>query len=217
VSTWAPKWQPDNVPDDFLAYFSTSVDDFLRIADQLACESLSAICTFPVGELSIDELVEPFAELCRRADGLRVDLEFVPIWGLPDLESAWRVVKEADAPNGGILFDFWHFFRSKPDVELLESIPTAKIHAVQACDAMLTRGEGRTQLQDCLEDRLPLGWGEFPVDDILRTLADKGALGRVGPEYFSSKMDGLSPSQVAENVDDTYWSRVGPLGVTRSQ
>ena len=34
-----------------------------------------------------------------------VHLEFMPISGVPDLETAWAIVSEADRPNGGLLFD----------------------------------------------------------------------------------------------------------------
>jgi sugar phosphate isomerase/epimerase len=136
------------VPDSYLPFFDTTVEDFLRLADDLGCESFSAICTFPTGALDVEQLVEPFAELCRRADGLRVDLEFVAIWGLPDLASAWRVVRDAGAANGGVLFDFWHFFRGASDLATLRCIPDEKIHAVQVCDARQRRSAGRSALQD---------------------------------------------------------------------
>jgi sugar phosphate isomerase/epimerase len=217
VCTWAPRWRPSDVPDEFMPLFDTPVEEFLQIADQLDCESFTAICTAPPNEVSVDELVEPFGDLCRRANGLRVDLEFIPIWGLPDLESAWRIVQETGAANGGILLDFWHFFRGTPDLELLKAIPSDKIHAVQVCDAMLARGVGRTDFEDTFFDRRPLGWGEFPIEEMLSVLAEKVPLANVGPEYLSSRMDGLSPSQVAEVVEETYWSRLRSLGMTPTE
>lgn len=213
---WAPEWRPDNVALDFMPFFEFTTDEFLRIAETLNCKSMTVLCSAPLGSVEPEQLMEPFADICRRADWLRVDLEFIPLWGLPDLAGAWEIVREVNAPNGGLMFDFWHFFRSTPDFELLKSIPAEKIHSVQACDALMTRGEGRTPLQDTLDDRLPLGWGEFRVDELFGLLADKGALNVVGPEYYSDKMAGLSPEQIAEVIDDTYWSRATPLGVTRS-
>lgn len=217
LATWAPEWEPDNVEKEFLPFFGMSVDEFLQCAEELECESFTAICTFPYGAVLIEELIESFAKLCRRAKGLRVDLEFVPLWGLRDLASAWKVVDAADAPNGGVMIDFWHFFRCNPDFDLLEQIPASKIHSVQACDARYQRAEGRTPLEDTLEDRLPLGEGEFPVDRILKVLAEKGALQRVGPEYFCKRLHRMSPAEIAEVVDKTYWTRVASFGVARAQ
>ncbi len=216
LSRWAPKWEPDNVAPEFLPFFALETVEFLRLAEELECESFTAICTFPYGAVSNQELVDAFAKLCRQASWLRVDLEFVPLWGLRDLATAWAVVREAEASNGGILLDFWHFFRCNPDFELLEQIPAEKIHAVQACDAKFKPDPGRTPLQDTLEDREPLGQGEFPFEKLLQVLARKGALARIGPEYFCKKLRGMSPEQLAQVVEETYWSRVSPLGVTRT-
>jgi len=207
LATWAPVWIPDNVPADWMPFFDTPVPDFLRMCDELGCESFTAICTAPRGSVATEEFIEPFHALCTQAaeHGLRVDLEFIPIWTLPDLESAWQVVRSADAPNGGIMFDFWHFFRSTADFDVLASIPAHRIHAVQACDALLHTRQGRTDLEDCLDDRLPLGQGEFDVPRVFECLRGMGALSNVGPEYFSSVMDGLTPRQVAEIIEETYW------------
>lgn len=216
IARWAPAWLPEEPTSKMVEALGTSVDDFFTIADELGCESLSAICSFPHGEVPIEQLIESFAELCRRADGRRVDLEFIPIWGLPDLRTAWRVVEGAGAANGGILLDFWHFFRSRSDLSLLRAIPAEKIHSVQACDAKLMRAAGRTDWEDIHEDRCPLGRGEFDFDELLAVLAEKDALRVVGPEYFSSEMVGLSPREVAEVVENTYWPHLEPYGVAPS-
>ena len=54
---------------------------------------------------------------------------------IPDLATAWDVVRAADRPNGGLMLDAWHYFRSEPDGELLRAIPGASILGVQLCDA----------------------------------------------------------------------------------
>lgn len=191
-----------------------SVGQFLDIAGALGAESITAICTAPAASVEIDQFADSFAELCERADGLRVDLEFIPNWALPDLETAWKIVRDVDAPNGGIMLDFWHFFRGNPDFDILECVPANKIHSVQVCDAMLSPAPGRSALEDMLEDRMPLGAGEFDVDDLLRALGRKGALGVVGPEYYSKQLQGFTAERIAAVVEDTYWSRLSPLGVT---
>lgn len=53
------------------------------------------------------------------------------------------------------------------------------------------------------------------MDRILEALARKGALNRVGPEYFCKTLRNLSPEQLAQVVEETYWSRVLPLGLER--
>ena len=57
---------------------------------------------FPAGALSEDVLIQRFARFCDAAGerGMRVELEFVPFWGIPTLELAYRIVRTADRPNG---------------------------------------------------------------------------------------------------------------------
>ncbi|MDR7188218.1 4-hydroxyphenylpyruvate dioxygenase [Microbacterium sp. BE35] len=217
LATWAPAWIPPHATDEMVAALGTGVDDFLRIADALECESFTAIGSFPHGGIHLDDLADSFARLCQLASGIRVDLEFIPVWGLPDLASAWSVVLAAGEANGGILLDFWHFFRSGSSLELLTSIPSDRIHSVQACDARMVQAAGRTDWEDLHEDRLPLGAGEFPVEALLSVLHEMDALQIVGPEYFSSQMRSLSAEGVAEVVQTTYWSAVTPFGVVPSR
>ena len=207
LARWTGAWRADNIPEKFLPFLDFETSTFLDMAVELGAESFSAICTGSAGAVSITEMTDDFADLCRRAAerGLRVDLEFIPIWGLKDLRSAWKIVREVNAPNGGIMFDFWHFMRGGPDFDLLRSIPPEKIHSVQVCDAEMTCGEGRTDLQDCLDDRVPVGEGVFPVERILDTLVEIDATQRIGPEYYSDRMEGLEPEEIAEVVARTYW------------
>ncbi|WP_396653150.1 sugar phosphate isomerase/epimerase family protein [Microbacterium sp. BE35] len=217
LATWAPAWRPPDATDDMVSALGTPVDGFLDIAETLGCESITAICSFSSGAVPLDEVTEAFTRLCERARGLRVDLEFIPIWGLPDLESAWQVVKDADQTNGGLLIDFWHFYRSHSSLSLLRSIPAEKIHSVQACDAALARRRGRSEWQDLLEDRTPLGQGQFPFGELLDALAQMDALSVAGPEYFSREMVGLTPAEVARVIDETYWPQLESRGVTSAR
>lgn len=217
LARWTGEWRAANIPDKFLPFLDFETATFLDMAAELGAESFSAICTGAEGAVSIAEMTDDFADLCRAAAerGLRVDLEFIPIWGLKDLGSAWRIVREVDAPNGGIMFDFWHFMRGGADFDLLKAIPGEKIHSVQVCDAQMTRGKGRTDIQDCLDDRRPVGDGVFPVERILAALVEIDATQRIGPEYYSDRMQGLTPEEIAEVVAKTYWPVIEALELGR--
>ena len=54
--------------------------------------------------------------------GLDVHLEFVPMTVVSDIAIAWDMVRNADRPNGGMLFDTWHFFRGTPDFGVLAQV-----------------------------------------------------------------------------------------------
>jgi len=197
---WATHWKPDNLdPSQFPPQlFGFTGDDFFRIAEALRVESMSAIVTCPASQVSVDQLIEGFAETCDRAAGLgmRCDLEFIPFWGMQDLRTAWNIVRAADRANSGIAFDFWHYFRGKPDPALLETIPGDKISTVQITDADAHLKSDRTMLDDNSFFRVPPGEGGLPIVDLLKQLDRIGGLNRPGPEIFSAEFDSLSADEI---------------------
>ena len=199
---WATHWRPDNLEGGqwIPHFFGYTGDDFFRMAEALKVDSMSAIVTCPAHQVSVDQLIEGFAETCDRAAGLglRCDLEFIPFWGMTDLETAWNIVKTADRPNSGICFDFWHYMRGRPDPALLDTIPGDKISTVQVADADATLKSGRSMLDDNTFFRVPPGEGGFPVVDLLKQLHRIGGLNRVGPEIFATEFDTLSADQIGE-------------------
>jgi sugar phosphate isomerase/epimerase len=202
LARWAPQWMPDNITEPiFLTFLLCDSDDFLRIAEALKITSMSAIATYPAGtEVPVDQLTEAFAKLCDRAAplGIRCALEFIPMWGLRDLNTAWSVVNGVGRANSGILFDFYHYLRGNPDDALLETIPAEKIFAVQVADADATINPNISLFQDCIFHRVPPGEGAFPVTRLLQILERKGALKRLGPETFSQAFDRMSGDEIAD-------------------
>ena len=199
---WATHWRPDNLDSGqwIPHFFGFTGDDFFRIAEALRVDSMSAIVTCPASQVSVDQLIEGYAETCDRAAGLglRCDLEFIPFWGLTDLETAWKIVKTVDRANSGICFDFWHYMRGKPDPALLDTIPGEKISTVQVADADAGLMPGRSMLDDNTFFRVPPGEGGFPVVDLLQQLHRIGGLNRVGPEIFATEFDTLSADQIGD-------------------
>ena len=140
-------------------------------------------------------MIDGFGRLCDRAErqGLWVDLEFMPFWGLPDLAGAWAIVDGVKRKNAGIMVDTWHFSKGNPDFELLRSLPGEPFVSVQVADAM-NRQRGATLFEDTVRYREFPGEGELPVIEILKILYEKGHLRQIGPEVFSDQADSLSPS-----------------------
>lgn len=201
---WIKNWRANNLdttkyPAGFRGF---AEDDFFRMAEALGVTSMSSIISCDAGNAGFDEMCEGLARTCDRAAdlGMRCDVEFIPLWGLPDLASAMKLLDAVDRPNSGIVFDFWHFFRGTPDFELLNSIPGDRIAWVQITDADAVLPEGRTLVEDALSHRLNPGEGGLPVVDLLRQLDRMGALHRVGPEIFSAKMDTLSADEITQTV-----------------
>jgi sugar phosphate isomerase/epimerase len=214
--TWARRWRPSNIGNEMpMAFFSFSVGDFMRIGEAIGAESITAITIAPAGSISVDELTEDFAALCDRAaeHGLRCDLEFIPLdWAIPDLATAWKIVKDAGKTNSALTIDFWHIVRSGSSLELLRSIPGEKISCVQITDGLESVPAHRSRFQDCLEDRMMPGTGAFPIAAILRTLQESGGLRRVGPELFSSTLDAMSAEEIGRTCREAQDTALALIG-----
>jgi sugar phosphate isomerase/epimerase len=217
LGRWAPQWMPDNITEQiYITFLGCDVDDFLRIGEALRVTSMTAIASYPAGtELPVDQLTEAFAKLCDRAAplGIRCDLEFIPMWGLRDLKTAWAVVKGADRKNSGILFDFYHYLRGNPDDALLETIPTERISAVQVADANAKINPNISLFQDCIFRRVPPGEGAFRVTPLLQLLEKKGALRRLGPETFSQLFDRMTGDQIADITVRSFKGALDRAGI----
>jgi 4-hydroxyphenylpyruvate dioxygenase len=152
LAKWVPDWQPSGVNEDVLAYFNRTPDEFFRIAEALRVDKVHLIGTFPEGRYATDFLVERYAAICDRAaeHGLRCTIEAIPMFGLKTIDSVWKIVVGANRPNGGIVFDTWHYIRGGRNDALLRSIPHGMIDSVQLADGTLELPAGRSMIEDCL-------------------------------------------------------------------
>jgi sugar phosphate isomerase/epimerase len=186
---WLPTWDPPpGFPAQLLDLLGAEEGEFLRAAVAVGATSMTVLEPFGT-RWPEDVAARSLALIARRAGdaGVRVNLEFIPFLGIPDLATAWRIVQASGVSSAGIVLDTWHYFRGAPDDELLATIPGDRIGAVQVCDAAR---EPRGGLEtDCLHHRLPAGDGEFPLERVLHVLSKTGGLNRVGPEIFSDAFD----------------------------
>jgi sugar phosphate isomerase/epimerase len=179
-------------------FAAVSADDALRVAEDLGVVSITAITT--PGEPALDPaLPEHFARLCDRAAGFgaQVQIEFIPFTPLATLRQAWDLVATVDRPNGGLLFDVWHFHRGEPDYDVLARVAGDKVFYVQLDDAPAT---AETDVRAETHRRLLPGDGELDLVRDLRALDAIGALRWVGPEVINP---GLAARPVAESAAAT--------------
>ena len=134
----------------------------------------------------IDEVIEGFAELCVRAGELTVGLEFMPYSGVPDLATAWAVLRGAGRANAGLLVDVWHWSRAGMTAADLMPIPAGRIIGIQLCDV----GEHPMEplRRESLHHRLPPGQGFGDVTGMLDALQDKGVHAPVSVEVISDEL-----------------------------
>jgi sugar phosphate isomerase/epimerase len=173
-----------------------TVDDSLRIVEAMGIGSINAIALRGSG-LPDEAIAEQFARFCDRAAdvGCRVHLEFAARSGIPDVATAWDIVRRADRPNGGLLFDSWHFFRGRADLEALAAVPGDRIFAVQLSDG--TAEPVGHWYDETMHHRLLPGDGAFDLVGAVRVLAATGALTLIGPEVISDELHARSAHEAA--------------------
>lgn len=182
-------------------------DDVLRMSAELGVSDVNMIGQ-PTHEASLDLLATSFAAVCDRAAefGARAMLEFTPITAIANLADGWDVVRTADRPNGGLLFDTWHFSRGDADLDLLARIPGDRIHHVQVADA---RAERLPDVRQDTQHRALPGDGVLDLVTILRVLHAIGGLGWVGPEVFSPDLMAMPTADAAALADARVRAVVG--------
>ena len=122
-------------------------------------------------KLPVEAVAEAFGQLCDRAgDDLTVALEFMPYSGVPDLATAWEIVRSV--PNAGLIVDGWHWARAGQTPTDLAPIPAERIVAVQLCDVA---AEPMSPLRsESLGHRLPPGQGYGGTVELVRALDTHG-------------------------------------------
>lgn len=140
----------------------------LALAAELGAHRLNCSGDDPDDE----RLVECFARLCDLAAGygLGVDLEFMRFRTVGTLEHALDIVTRAARPNGRLLVDLLHLYRSGGTPRMLASVPAPALGSVQLCDA-LRRDPGDAGLAaEARQGRLFPGEGELPLRAYLEAL-----------------------------------------------
>ena len=217
LTDWAPIRVPSEIDAGLRSRFDVSVDECFAICEALGLETILAVAGYDKDAIPLEILVDGFGRLCDRAaqNGLWVDLEFMPFWGLPDLASAWAIVGAVQRKNAGIMIDTWHFSKGNPDFALLRSLPGERFVSVQVADAMRDQ-RGATLFEDTVRFRKFPGEGELPIAEILTILHQKGHLRRIGPEVFSDEADALSPEIAGKRSAESLHHVLHAAGILSS-
>lgn len=170
-----------------------TLDDCIHIAHSTGAGAINVVHIGGVAT-PVDQLADAFARACARAsdDGLRLAIEFLPGTGIPDFATAAAVVRTADAPNGSVLLDTWHFARGGGTLADLDPGSVALIGGVQISD--------RTPDQDAApyvprRGRKIPGDGALPLTEIVRRVRAAHPDLPVGVEVLSEEVDALGLDQ----------------------
>ncbi len=142
--------------------------------------------------LPVAQITDAFAALCERVGpDLTVALEFMPYSGVPNLATAWQVVR--DVPGGALLVDAWHWARAGQKPADLDGIPPERIVSVQLCDVL---DHPMSPLRaESLGHRLLPGRGCGDTAGMVRALREHG----VTPAVVAVEV--ISDALVAQGVD----------------
>jgi len=187
-------WYPDREPSPS-RFAGVSTDDALCMCEAVGVTSLSVIATAS-SDVPVPELAGYFGRVCDRAAGFgaQVHLEFMPFTIVRNLRIGWDLVRAAARPNGGLVFDTWHFFRGEPEFGVLAGVPGDRIFCVQLDDAPAVP---RGSLREETSRRLLPGDGALDLTAALRALHRIGALRRVGPEVISPELAAMPVADAA--------------------
>lgn len=181
--------------------YAVPADVFWEIAEGVGGRSLNVV-EMAGAHVDPDAAAESFAALCDRAadHGLLVHLEFLPWSGIPDLAAALRIAALADRPNGGVLLDTWHLFRSGGTVADLPADAARRIVGIQVNDApgppCPTR-DPAALMDETMNRRLLPGEGDADVAGTLRALRAAGVDAPVGVEVFSADLRAAGAAEAA--------------------
>ncbi|PLC04261.1 hypothetical protein CY658_19805 [Variovorax sp. RO1] len=123
-------------------------------------------------DADVDRLVDHFGALCdiAAAAGLGVDLEFMRFRIVGTLPQALAVVERAARPNGRLLIDVLHLFRSGGTAEMLRAVPASALGSVQLCDAPHEDPTDAHIVAEAREGRLFPGEGALPLKAFMDAL-----------------------------------------------
>ncbi|MFD9306654.1 sugar phosphate isomerase/epimerase family protein [Streptomyces sp. NPDC060048] len=134
----------------------------------------------------LDVIADRFTALCERAGELRIALEYMPFGAVPDLPTAWELVRRTGRPNAGLVLDVWHWVRGATAPEDLAPVPAARIFTVQLCDV------GPDPLPDMRQESLHLrlvpGSRTGAAGRLLGLLEAHGVRTRVSAEVMSDAL-----------------------------
>jgi sugar phosphate isomerase/epimerase len=179
-------------------------EDLFEAANALGARHIKIGGDISATPVAWDTFVHEFAALCAEADavGTRIAFEPMPFGNVADLDTARRLIDEADHPAGGLILDLWHMARGGIANADIADLPGRYLFAVELADAD-ERVVG-TLLEDTLHRRRLCGQGAQDVCGFIRAIRATGFDGPWGVEILSTEFRKLDlASQVERSFETT--------------
>jgi sugar phosphate isomerase/epimerase len=158
-------------------------------------------------------MIRGFGVLCDRAaeKGLLVAMEFIPHSGIRDMVVAWEIVNGAARPNGGLIFDTWHFQRGGTSHDAIATVPPDKWYTLQLSDAAATPWP--EVAKESRNGRLLPGEGVIDFASMVSRVLDGGAKPTISVEVISEVLHRMEPETAARTAIDPCVALLERLGV----
>jgi 2-keto-myo-inositol isomerase len=158
-----------------------------NIARQIHCDLLLLCAWGDLHGRSKEEGIALVAEyiqpVCKAAaeHGCRIAIEPLGRHALiPGCQEALAIIAEAGQPNLGLMWDFFHYYKSEVPLDAIRAIPNDRLWLVHVDDAP---AKAPAELSD--PDRVYLGLGEMPLATYFAILREKGYNGPLSVELFN--------------------------------
>jgi sugar phosphate isomerase/epimerase len=191
--TWLPG-APRAGVFDALAGFSEA--DFFDAAEAVGADLVNVVEVFGL-DVGVDGAAEALAGVADRAleRGLRISLEMTPLGSVPDLATAWEIVRRAGRANLGLLLDTWHYARGASTEAQLLAVPPDRYFGLQISDASGVAWPDL--LEETMRGRLLPGEGVAALPQLLGRLERHGVRLPYGLEVLADELSALPPAEAA--------------------
>ncbi len=172
-----------------------------------AAEALGArhikVGDFDMNTVPMPRLIESFAALCSDAAdyGTRILFELIVDAMIRTLPETLEMVREAGAPNGGIMVDLWHMVKLGVPFGEVARIPREHLLGIEINDGTVSCPWSLHE--DTINHRRLCGEGEFDVKGFVKTMLEAGYDGPWGIEVLSRDLRALSLDDAATRAFQT--------------
>jgi 2-keto-myo-inositol isomerase len=173
-----------------------------RIAQGIGC-NLLLLCSW--GDLhgrskeeGLSLVAEYLAPVCAAAAEFDCRLAIEPLGQhelIPGCQEALAIIEQAQQPNLGLMWDFFHYYKSEVPLEAIRSIPLDRLWLVHVDDAP---DLPPATLKD--PDRVYPGQGAMPLPTYFQILDELGYDGPVSVELFNQDYYRRPIDEIASNA-----------------
>jgi sugar phosphate isomerase/epimerase len=180
-----------------------STAEFVAAAASLGARSITVLEVRGrrVGDtLALGDAASAFASVCDRAadHDLLAHIEYFPQSGVPDLRTAYEIVRAAGRGNGGVMVDSWHHLRGMDAGHFHPGFPGESILAVQLGDVGPV--PSADPAHEMMHHRLLPGSGAGNLAGLVRSVRDRGCAAPMEVEVYSDELAALDPFVAARRA-----------------